>query len=106
MPSVGLEQEWERIVGLLLERTDALLRPAECPSLFDLRSIPVAAALVGIHPKSLYRLVEQGRVQAYGSRGFLKVSMAELLKPVERRAPNKLKNAARGGVAPSAEQPA
>jgi hypothetical protein len=81
MSSAALEEEWDRIVSpLRTERIDALLEPMAQP--VDLRDL-FPAALVGIHPKSLYRMVTQGRVQPYGSRGFRKVFLAELLKPVE-----------------------
>lgn len=102
MLDADLEKAWECAIAHMLRRTEALLRPAECPSLFDLRSIPVAAAQLGIHPKSLYRMVAQGRVQVYGSRGFLKVSLAELLKPVEKK--RVLKNRTSGGSAPGARK--
>jgi hypothetical protein len=78
---------------------------AQPVDLRELLPIPIAAALVGIHPKSLYRLTAKGRVQTFGSSGFLKVSMRQLLKPVERRRGlKKLKNTEASGAAPSAEK--
>lgn len=51
----------------------------------DLRPIPVAAVLADLQVKSVYRLVEQGKLPAYGRRGALRVSMHDLLPPVEPR---------------------
>src|SRR5437773_1621415 len=55
--------------GSANEASEALLGPKAVelsPSPSDLRSIPVAAALLSIHPKSLYVMVEQGGFKRYG----------------------------------------
>jgi len=71
----------------------------------DLASIPHAARLLGLHVKSVYRIVESGRIPAYGSRGRLRVCLSDLLPKVEprRRVLNKLKKAVPSGVAPREE---
>lgn len=97
----ALQEEWARFVGRLSEKIDAL-PPID---LNDLQPIPVAAARIGIHPISLYRLTEKGIIRTFGRRGYLKVSMRELLKPVERPTPlKKLKPQRPGSRCPSAEK--
>ena len=69
----------------------------------DLRPIPVAAVLAGLHVKSVYRLVEHGKLPAYGRRGALRVSMRDLLGPVEPRR-NRLTKSAVVHAAPAKAQ--
>ncbi len=105
--SSALEDEWYlRVNRMLAEVEEAVLKPkAKSINTLDLKSIPQAARLLGLHPKSLYRIVEQGKIPAYGSRGRLRVCIPDLLPRVEprRHALKKLKNAAPGGMAQGAE---
>jgi hypothetical protein len=47
----------------------------------DLVSIPQAAFMAGLHPNSLYRMIRRGNLRAFGRRGFLRISLRELLAP-------------------------
>ena len=50
---------------------------------WDLYRVGYAAVLAGMHPKSIYRLVNAGRVRCFGRRGAYRISLSDLLPEVE-----------------------
>jgi hypothetical protein len=56
---------------------------------FNLTSVTTAASIVHLHPKSIYRMISEGRLKAYGRPGYYRVNLSDLLPNVE---PNGLKN--------------
>lgn len=56
-------------------------RPAPLP--LDLRSVRVAAIVCGLSTKTIYKYIADGTVSAWGRRNSYRVSIAELLPPVQ-----------------------
>jgi hypothetical protein len=48
------------------------------------RLLPVreASLIAGLHAGSVWRMIREGRVLAYGRRGMLRVRLSDLLPPV------------------------
>jgi hypothetical protein len=64
-----------------LKQAEGTLRNAIRPT--DLCSVRDAAALSRMNEFTIWKLVREGKLKAYGRRGALRISVDELLAPYE-----------------------